>query len=214
MNLPDVIVMLAVGLAATPAPAPVRQIADSTFHVNVARPAYSGKPLRVMFDEAHHNFHTLRGRYRPFAELLERDGCVLTPGSRAFSRSFLSGFDLVVIANAAGDDLAVGTAASVVRPAFTPEEIGAVHDWVRAGGRLLLIAGHTPFGEAAACLAERFGVDMGRGYALDRTLMLAGQESPFVMDFTRERGTLGRHPIMRGRDASEEIARVIAFTGQ
>jgi hypothetical protein len=199
---------------AAPAPAPVQQLADSTFHVTVARPAHASRPLRVMFDEAHHNFHTLEGRYRPFAELLERDGCILTSGSRHFTRSFLSGFDVVVIANAAGDDLAAGTAASVIRPAFTREEIEAVHGWVQAGGRLLLIAGHTPFGEAAACLAERFGVDMGRGYTLDRSLMLAGQESPFVMDFTRESGTLGDHPIMQGRDASEEIARVIAFTGQ
>ena len=206
--------MLAVALAAAPAPPPVQQIADSTFHVNVARPAFAKRPLRVLFDEAHHNFFTRKGRYRPFAELLEQDGCTFTSGSRTFSRSFLSGFDLVVIANAAGDDLAKGTAASVIRPAFTREEIEALHGWVQAGGQLLLIAGHTPFGEAAASLAARFGVDMGRGYTLDRSLMLAGQESPFVMDFTRNSGTLGDHPIMQGRDASEAIARVIAFTGQ
>ncbi|MFN0150392.1 MAG: hypothetical protein ACKVU1_06730 [bacterium] len=214
MNLPGVVLMLAIAQAEAPSPASIQQIADSTFHVTVARPAFAEEPLRVMFDEVHHNFHTLEGRYRPFAELLEQDGCVLASGTEAFTQPFLSGFDLVVIANAMGDDPGVGTAATVSRPAFTREEIEAVHGWVEAGGRLLLIAGHTPFGEAAACLAERFGVDMGRGYTLDRTLMLAGQESPFVMDFTRESGTLGDHPILDGREASETIARVIAFTGQ
>jgi hypothetical protein len=214
MHLSGVIAVFAVALGGTTAPAHFRQIADTAFHVTVARPAFARKPLRVMFDEAHHNFHTPRGSYRPFVELLERDGCIVTAGSQDLTRSYLTNFDLVVIANAVGDDLAAGTAASVIRPAFTRKEVEAVHGWVHAGGRLLLIAGHTPFGEAAAVLARRFGVDMGRGYALDRTLMLAGQESPFVMEFKRGSGTLGHHPIMQGRDPSEQIMRVIAFTGQ
>ncbi len=207
-------ILLAFTVAAAPAAAGVQQVADPAFHVAVAQPAFTERPLRVLFDEAHHNFHSLQGRYRPFAALLEADGCRLTPGTQPFTRSLLAACDLLVIVNAAGDDLVAGTEASVARAAFTPAEIEAVHVWVEAGGRLFLIAGHTPFGEAAACLAQRFGVDMGRGFTLDSTLALAGQQSPFVMDFTRAGGRLGEHPIMAGRSAAEEITRLIAFTGQ
>ncbi len=70
--------------------------------------------------------------------------------------------DILVIANALGEvsDGSMG-------PAFTSMECDAVRDWVRGGGSLLLIADHAPFGDAAAILAQRFGVEMGRGYVMD-----------------------------------------------
>src|SRR5262249_39612709 len=48
------------------------QRADPDFKTKVDRPAYAGGPRhpRILFDEAHHNFHTASGRYKPFAELM------------------------------------------------------------------------------------------------------------------------------------------------
>ena len=60
------------------------------------------------------------------------------------------------------------------KSAFTDEEIQAVHDWVKGGGALLLIADHAPFGGAAAALANRFGVDMSKGYTFDEENSVAG----------------------------------------
>jgi hypothetical protein len=214
--MPRPLLLAAVALACfVQAPeAGAQQMADTTFHPQVARPAFAKRPVRVLFDEAHHNFHTVSGRYRAFAELLEKDRCVLTPGREQFSAERLAGFDILVIANAAGDDLESGTDSSVVLPAFTAAEAEAVHRWVEAGGGLLLIADHSPFGEAAAPFATRFGVDMGKGFVIDRSLALDGEGNPGIMQFTRERNALGDHVIMEGRDASERVAKLVAFTGQ
>ncbi|HET7460727.1 MAG TPA: hypothetical protein VFJ82_05750, partial [Longimicrobium sp.] len=55
-------------------PALAQQGPDTSWVPNVARPAYPGGGPRVGIDEAHRNFHTATGNYRPFAELLRRDG--------------------------------------------------------------------------------------------------------------------------------------------
>lgn len=96
-------------------------------------------------------------------------------------------------------------------PAFTEQECDAVRDWVRQGGSLLFIADHAPFGGAAENLGKRFGVSMGKGWAFDRA-PTGGTTTQLV--FSRENGLLGTHPILRGRDASEEIKLVRSFTGQ
>ncbi len=45
-----------------------QQVADPDFDTSVARPAYPpGGPV-VVLDEAHANFHTADGRYKPFAD--------------------------------------------------------------------------------------------------------------------------------------------------
>src|SRR5262249_12216252 len=96
-------------------------------------------------------------------------------------------------------------------PAFTDAECDAVREWVRGGGALLLIADHAPFGATAANLGKRFGVDMGKGFAYDRANSEGG---PTILVFARESGLLGDHPVVRGRGASEEVKRIVAFTGQ
>ena len=53
-----------------------QQQADPEFNVTVENPAYTKTGPRVMFDEAHHNFHTTEGRYKPFVDLLMNDGLV------------------------------------------------------------------------------------------------------------------------------------------
>lgn len=190
-------------------PAAIAQQADPDFDTSVARPAYTAAdPPRVLFDEAHHNFHTAGGRYRPFAELIANDGYLVIPSAEAFTPELLARGDILVVANARG---AAGWGPDAAGPAFSEAECYRVRDWVRAGGSLLLITDHTPFGAAASPLARRFGVHMGLGMTTDPS---NSEDGVATLNFTRENQLLGDHPILDGRDETERVDRVRTFTGQ
>ena len=188
-------------------PARSQQMADPNFKTGVEHPAYVGKHPRVVIDEAHHNFHTADGRYKPFADLLRGDGYEVVPGTKAFTPGSLSGVNVLVIANAVGAQ----SSDDASSPAFTDAESAVVRDWVRGGGSLLLIADHTPFGAAAAAMARRFGVTLGLGFVFDAN---HSEGNPTLLVFSRENGLLGEHSLLHGRGADEEVKRVIAFTGE
>ena len=187
-----------------------QQLPDPEFDTSVTNPAYTRNGPRVMFDEAHHNFHTVEGRYKPFVDLLLNDGYKVIRNRQPFSKTTLSSYKILVISNALGaeedDD------AGADRSAFTDEEIQAVHDWIKNGGSLLLIADHAPFGGAAATLASRFGVEMSKGYTSDKANSVEG--APTQLIFSRENKLLGNHPITEGRNEKEKINIVRSFTGQ
>jgi hypothetical protein len=182
-----------------------QQVADPDFPTRVQRPAFVKTHPRVGIDEAHKNFHTREGRYRPLAALLESDGYALSSVS-SFEADPLQKLDILVIANALGE-----RQGDVMGAAFTPVECDAVRDWVRDGGSLLLIADHLPFGDAAATLAQRFGIEMGRGWALDKG---NSEGNPSILVFSSTNNLLGDHVIIRGRNSSERVRRIVAFTGQ
>lgn len=198
-------IVAAITLAWPTSPA-AQQVADPNFDASVPTPAFTRVRPKILFDEAHHNFHTTNGRYRAFADLARNDGFEVTPSADRFSRNLLQKFDVLIISNALGGD---GPEAS--RPAFTEDECDAVSEWVKAGGRLLLIADHAPFGDAAQSLAKRFGVDMSRGYTFEGPNP-TGQST--TLNFTRENGRLGEHFIVNGRSQTERVNRVRTFTGQ
>ena len=57
-----------------------QQIADTTFKPIIENPAYKINQGPIIFiDEAHHNFHTMGGRYQAFAKLLQTDGYQVKP---------------------------------------------------------------------------------------------------------------------------------------
>ncbi len=187
-----------------------QQMADPEFKAHVERPAYTKNYPRVLFDEAHNNFHTTTGRYKPFADLIMSDGYHVVRNRETFTKKLLDGFKLLVIANALGEDEDDEDGAG--ESAFTADEIQIVHDWVKSGGALLLIADHAPFGGAAAALAKNFGVEMSKGYVSDPEHAESG--SPSFLVYTRENKLLLDHPITRGREEKEKVQRVVAFTGQ
>jgi hypothetical protein len=76
---------------------------------------------------------------------------------------------------------------------------------------LLLIADHAPCGNAADSLARRFGITMGKGWVFDRE-SIGGITTQ--LDFSRQNGLLGKHSIIAGRNATERVTMVRAFTGQ
>jgi hypothetical protein len=190
-----------------PAPAQ-QQIVDPDFKATVERPAYRGSGPVVAIDEAHANFHTSGGQYKPYADLLKNDGYTVKASTRKFEKAAFTGVNVLVVANALSP---TASSSNPGLPAFTEPECDALRDWVRAGGSLLLISDHAPFGSAAESLGKRFGVMMGKGWAFDRTP--AGGVTTQLM-FSNENGLLGNHPILRGRGASELVKTVRSFTGQ
>ena len=192
-----------------------QQIADPSFNASVPNPAYSRTHPTLVIDEGHLNFHTATGRYKPFADLLKNDGYQVVPGTKKFQKETLKGVRVLVIAGAAAPDTTeeqTTGATATSGPAFTKQECDVVRGWVRGGGSLLLVADHAPDGQAAESLSNQFGVDMGKGHVVD--LANLGAEREGVLIFSQDNGLLGEHPVLRGRNASEEVKRVATFTGQ
>lgn len=187
-----------------------QQMADPEFDVSVQSPAYGKSGPRVMFDEAHNNFHTMDGRYKPFVNLIINDGYRVIRNRSPFTKMSLDSFKILVIANAlGGEDLDEEGAEN---SAFSDAEADAVREWVRDGGSLLLIADHAPFGAAATNLAKRFEVDMSKGFTYDEAN--SAEDNPSFIIYSRENKLLLPHPITEGRKASEKINSVMSFTGQ
>ncbi len=184
-----------------------QQEPDLSYRPPIASPAYkAGTGPRVAIDEAHGNFHTADGRYRPFAELLRRDGYRVDGFATTFTADSLATIAVLVIANALhprnADDWSLPTPS-----AFTPPEIAAVHAWVEGGGSLFLIADHMPFPGAAGALAAAFGVTFSNGYAVP------ADRSPGIADlFTRGAG-LEESAATRGRGDDETVTTVATFGG-
>jgi hypothetical protein len=200
-----VVLMLAIAVVA-------QQVADPDFDTRVSKPAYTKKHPKVLFDEAHNNFHTSTGRYKPFADLITSDGYSVTPNKQKLSKETLAGFDVLVISNALGAPQMNSPEAG--NSAFTDDECDAIRDWVRAGGSLLLIADHAPMGAAAERLSLRFGVEMSKGFTADPSNYDIESDNEGFIKYNRENNGLGTHPILDGRNPSERISRIIAFTGQ
>ena len=182
------------------------QMPDPSFRPAIDHPAYETTHPRVVIDEDHGNYNTAEGLYKPLAELLRADGYEVLPGKRPFNAGIHA--DVLIIANATRG--------------MSAGEVEAVAAWVRSGGALLLIADHTPYGAAAGALSRRFGVEMGDGFVFDfdaghsatGEASLSRYSAQTDLLFDDENKLLGRHAIIRGRNPSEEVHRVIAFTGQ
>jgi hypothetical protein len=185
------------------------QRADPGFDVKVARPTFTNLHPRVAIDEAHHNFHTAVGRYKPFADLMTNDGFLVSRNTEALNSQTLDRCDILVVANATAANAGGNDAAPA--SAFTEDECSAVQRWVWAGGALLLITDHEPYGSASVALAQRFGIVMNTSGTIDpaNTDQKAGG-----LVFARESGLVVDHPITLGRDLSERINRVETFYGQ
>jgi hypothetical protein len=187
-----------------------QHLTDTAFKLEVANPAFTKNTPRVMFDEAHFNFHTSTGRYKPFSDLLMNDGYRIVVNRQPFTRKTLESFKLLVIANALANDF---DEADAEKPAFSEEEIGVVRDWVKAGGALLLIADPGAFAKSAASLAKQFGVEMQTSTAEDPA-NAAEEFRPNLIVYTRENHQLMDHSITSGRDGTEKLNKVIVFVGQ
>ncbi|MBC8028617.1 MAG: hypothetical protein H7Z16_00755 [Pyrinomonadaceae bacterium] len=188
-----------------------QQSADPLFKATVDSPAFTRNFPRVLFDEAHYNSESINGRYKPFADLLFRDGYHIVVNRKPFTKESLKTFKILVIVNPLGaedsdDDGADG-------PAFTAQECDVVTDWIRGGGALLLVADPAPFAAATEILATRLGVELSKAYTTDPANSDKGSNDASVLVYSRENQLLATHAITNGRNETERVDRVMTFMG-
>jgi hypothetical protein len=182
-----------------------QQVADTVYNPVISNPVYAKAqgPI-VLIDEAHGNFHTLSGRYKPFARLLEKDGYVVRASAEPFTTDQLRTGKILVIANALHPDNQQHWTLPTPS-AFTETEIKVVNDWVKEGGSLFLIADHMPFPGAAEALAASFGFKFYNGFAMKK----GGGKDIFSLG----KG-LSESVLTNGRNKTETVTSVQSFTGQ
>jgi len=181
---------------------------DPDYDTSVAEPTCKDEHPEVAFDEGHKEHHKARGTYRPFVELARNDGYDVDRIDDPIGEDTLAKYKLLVIACAMGDN-ETGDAA-----AFTPAECTAIERWVDAGGGLLLVTDHFPFGSAAESLGSKFGVEMSRGMTADAIQYDRESKDDTQLEFSRANRLLAAHPITEGRSEAERVERVVTFTGQ
>lgn len=198
------------------------QSVDRSFEPQVDAPSWAAPGPTLCVDEAHHNSHTARGLYRPFAELARRDGYRVRRLGERLGGGVPPECRVLVIVNAAGGKtyklfgLNLPTKSRERRPesAFTPGEIDAIVRWVAGGGGLLLVADHYPYGASAARLGRALGVEMSGGFTEAANVDSARPRDRSQLAFSRANGLLAAHPITDGRSDRERVHRVVTFTGQ
>lgn len=178
--------------------------ADLSFHPPITKLAYSkGKGPLVLIDEAHNNFHTADGTYKPFATLIERDGYVVKRLKDKITPERLFHTKILVIADSQPPPKKEDP------PTFSKYEIDVLDTWVKEGGSLFLITDHMPDPVAIKELANSFGVEVNNGYVLNGYFQ--SQERPIV--FKRSNNSLAENPVTNGRDSSERVRAVATFSG-
>jgi hypothetical protein len=182
-----------------------QQVPDTSFRPVVTAPAYpEGRGPRVLIDEGHFNFHRVDGRYGAFAGVLRRDGFRVGAHRGRFTEASLREADILVIANALGDD---GPWVLPARPAFTPEEVSVVRRWVEGGGALLLVADHMPFPGSMQAMGLAFGVEWSDGFAM------YSPEERGILTFRRADGSLVSGAAAGARMRPGAVDSLVAFTG-
>ncbi|OUR76811.1 hypothetical protein A9Q75_16060 [Colwellia psychrerythraea] len=152
----------------------------------------------VLIDEAHNNFLTTNGRYKPFSQVLSSDGYTVRPSKEKFTLEYLKQADILVIANAL--DKNRRDWAPPFGDAFETGEVEVVKQWVSQGGSLFLVADHTPFPKVIERLSAAFGFEFSNGHVRDAVFRL---DDNSLMD----------HSITKGSPHSERITQVKTFGG-
>lgn len=189
-------------------PSSAQQVPDTAFTFPIRQAAYpKGEGPVVFIDQAHNNMHTREGGFFAFSRLLEQDGYRVRGLATLINETDeLKECRILVIANA----LDSSDLEDWILPdpsAFSEEEISIIRQWVKDGGRLLLIADHMPFAGAASVLGNAFGFEFLNGFAFTAR----GAWPPSM--FTRKDKTLPESPIVEGNYDYEKIDQVATFTG-
>ena len=158
----------------------------------------------VAVDSAHYNFHTVEGRYKPFAKVLEADGLTVIDFNKRFSRVSLNEVDILVVANAVNEKNRQNWDLPNF-PAFSREEVESVYHWVNNGGALILIADHMPWPAAMSDLAEIFGFGFINGY-----VEIVNKQEQF---FDRQSQSILRSPVTPA-DGENVVDVIQGFLGQ
>jgi len=186
-----------------------QQVADTEFHYENKNPAYAAnKGPKLLIDKAHSPY-VARGAYEPFLKLVRDDGFQTDYLETNIIANSLANTQILVVVNAYKKTF---RQFSLMQPpaAHEAEEIQIISDWVKKGGRLLIIADHAPFAGGTNALAEKFGFTFFNGYVLEEDAL------PFQhgkIHFRIGKGLNKKHPIVSGKFVDEEVTQLFTFTG-
>jgi len=152
----------------------------------------------VFIDEAHNNLHSIKGRFKPFSQVLTSDGYIVEPSKKKFSLEYLKQADILVIVNALDKNRRDYN--PPYGDAFEDSEVEAVKQWVFKGGSLFLVADHTPFPKVINKLSAAFGFEFSNGHVDDAI-------------FRFDNNAFINHPIIKKTAHSERIVQVKTFGG-
>lgn len=139
-----------------------QQRADDNVLPKIKSPRFlESKGPTIYIDQSHQNFHQKAGRFKPFSDLLTSDGYKV---DSIINLKKLKTDNILVIANPIHQKN-VGNWSRPIHAAFSKEEITFIKNWVKKGGKLVLIADHMPFAGAANDLAKAFGFEFCDGFA-------------------------------------------------
>jgi hypothetical protein len=182
---------------------PVRTV-DESYQPDIPDPAFQeGAGPAVCMDAAHNNFHTVAGTYRPFADVLRRDGFRVWETDQPVGPGSLSECDVFVIADAQPP------ARRGAPPTFSEVEVNTLHDWVREGGALFIITDHMPDPGPIRELAASFGLEVNDGYVMEGGPGAGRRPTLFRMDA----GTIVPDPLTLEMESDGAIQQIATFTG-
>lgn len=177
-----------------------QQIPDLEFEAQIKNPKYSSKTTATIgIDASHNNLHKVDGGFGPFAKLMQADGYQLKSITK-ISKEELMQLTTFVIVNPIHSSN-IGNWKRPITNAFDSIEINILHDWVKNGGSLLVIADHMPFSGATNGLAKAFGFEYEDGF-----VMSENQEWP-PERYSKKQGNLYETPI------TKDIDSIAGFTG-
>ena len=187
---------------------------DTTFDSKVIRPAYKkNKGPRILIDAGHNNFIAKWGLIQPFVDLSTSDGYKPMIDSLPFTKNYLSKFDIILITPALpfvfGTKKEVGNLIT-----FTKDEMDQLHTWVSEGGSLIMLSEHPPIDEAMMPLLNKFGISSSIGMASDSLHYDTSYGLTYVVQHTKENGSLSaKHPVLDGNTSGEKINALATFGG-
>jgi hypothetical protein len=190
---------------------------DSPFDARVAQPKYKkGKGPSVLFDKGHHNFIIEMGLEKPLMDVATADGYQVKVDSMKFTKAYLAPYKILVIFPAM--PFKFGSKKQVTDEiTFTDEELTALHEWVSAGGSLLMFNEHAPIDKSVTPLFNKFGIQLSIGIVsdsihYDASIKMKSKQG--FLKFTRSNGLLNTdHPITQGEKAGEQINTIVTFGG-
>ena len=181
-----------------------QQRADNIIVSEIENPRFEkGKGARILIDQSHHNFHQLNGRFKPFADLMTNDGYQLD--SIIDVKKILKN-DVLVISNPINQKN-IRNWRQPIYNAFSEEDIRFIKNWVKKGGRLLLIADHMPFSGATNKLANAFGFDFCDGFAYQQK---EDRNAPDIFSINNNRFL---NTVISDGTIGEKIDNITTFTG-
>lgn len=190
-----------------------QMINDPSFDSKVLQPFYkNAQGPKVLIDGGHHNFFIQRSLMNPFIDLVKSDGYNPQIDSLPITKKHLSAYDIVVLNPAYPFDYGTKKELGDLK-AYSKEEIDHIYNYVNKGGSLLILTEKSPMINAMEPLLNKFGITASYGTIAD-TLHQDKQFGKNVIHYSRENGMLTvNHPILKGRNASEEINHIVMITG-